>query len=308
MSPRSVADPDLSPEDVTAFAYGSTDAVDLTLAAEHVRAVEEGFAHREQARARGLVYGLITGVGALRDEVIDHADDSAGHALRLGRPSWVDPGPLADDVTRLQAGGATAVVLEVDGAPAGVIGVRDELRPEAAGVVAQLRAQGYTVAMLTGDNAATAAALAAAAGFTEVHADLRPEDKSRLVAGFRDAGQVTAMVGDGVNDAPALATADLGIAMGAMGADVAIEIADVALMGADLRLLPGALAHARRTRRIILQNVVLSLVLIAVLIPLAAAGVLGLAAVVLVHEVAEVFVIANGVRAGRSTQLILATV
>ena len=229
---------------------------------------------------------------------------SAGHALRLGRPSWVDPGPLADDVTRLQAGGATAVVLEVDGAPAGVIGVRDELRPEAAGVVAQLRAQGYTVAMLTGDNAATAAALAAAAGFTEVHADLRPEDKSRLVAGFRDAGQVTAMVGDGVNDAPALATADLGIAMGAMGADVAIETADVALMGADLRLLPGALAHARRTRRIIRQNVVLSLVLIAILIPLAAAGVLGLAAVVLVHEVAEVFVIANGVRAGRPTQLI----
>lgn len=97
MSPRSVADPDLSPEDVTAFAYGSTDAVDLTLAAEHVRAVEEGFAHREQARARGLVYGLTTGVGALRDEVIDHADDSAGHALRLWRSHAAGVGPELDD-------------------------------------------------------------------------------------------------------------------------------------------------------------------------------------------------------------------
>ena len=157
--------------------------------------------------------------------------------------------------------------------------------------------------MLTGDNPATAFALARTVGIDEVHADLRPEDKSLLIRAFRDAGRVTAMVGDGVNDAPALATADLGVAMGAMGADVAIETADVALMGDDLRLLPGAFAHARRTRRIMQQNVVLSLVLIGILIPLAFAGVLGLAAVVLVHELAEVFVIANGVRAGRATDL-----
>ncbi|WP_454778651.1 heavy metal translocating P-type ATPase [Georgenia muralis] len=226
-----------------------------------------------------------------------------GQVLRLGRPGWVEPGTLAADVTRMQQAGATAVLLEVDGAVIGAIGVRDELRPEAADVVADLRAQGYTVAMLTGDNATTAKALAADAGVTQVHADLRPEDKSRLVGQLRDSGRATAMVGDGVNDAPALATADLGVAMGAMGADVAIETADVALMGDDLRLLPGAFAHARRTRRIILQNVVLSLVLIAILIPLAFAGVLGLAAVVLVHEIAEVFVIANGVRAGRSKDL-----
>ncbi|WP_448070670.1 heavy metal translocating P-type ATPase [Georgenia yuyongxinii] len=222
--------------------------------------------------------------------------------VRLGRPGWIDPGGLAAAVTAMQQAGATAVVLEVDGRVLGAIAVRDELRPEAREVVARLGREGYTVTMLTGDNAATAQALAAEAGITAVHAELRPEDKSRLVSTLRAQG-TTAMVGDGVNDAPALATADLGVAMGAMGSDVAIETADVALMGDDLRLLPQALAHARRSRRIMLQNVGLSLALIAVLIPLALAGILGLAAVVLVHELAEVVVIANGVRAGRSKDL-----
>jgi cation-transporting ATPase G len=180
----------------------------------------------------------------------------------------------------------------------GAVAVRDDLRPESAEVVARLLAGGYQVAMLTGDNKRTASALAAQANITDVHAELRPEDKSAIIRRLRE-NTPTAMVGDGVNDAPALATADVGIAMGAMGSDVAIETADVALMGADLRHLPHTLTHARRARSIMLQNVGLSLVLIAILIPLAALGVLGLAAVVLVHEVAEIFVIGNGVRAGR---------
>ena len=226
-----------------------------------------------------------------------------GHSLRLGRPGWIEAGPLAGDIDRMQQAGATAVLVEVDGQTTGAIAVRDELRPEAAHVVAHFRSHDYAVAMLTGDNTATAQALAAEAGITDVYADLRPEDKSTIIHRLRERGQVTAMVGDGVNDAPALASADLGVAMGAMGTDVAIETADVALMGDDLRLLPHAFDHARYTRRIMLQNVVLSIALIAVLIPLALFGVLGLAAVVLVHEVAEVFVIANGVRAGRTTHL-----
>nr|WP_218880689.1 cation-translocating P-type ATPase [Kineosphaera limosa] len=225
-----------------------------------------------------------------------------GARVRLGKPDWVDPGTLSGDVISMQRAGATAVVVEVNGQPVGAIAVRDELRSEAAEVIARFRDRRYTVAMLTGDNHATAAALAAQAGIEQVHADLRPEDKSKVVTGLRAHG-ATAMVGDGVNDAPALATADVGVAMGAMGTDVAIETADVALMGDDLRLLPLAFDHARRTRTIMLQNVVLSLVLIAVLIPLALFGVLGLAAVVLVHELAEVLVIANGVRAGRTRQL-----
>ena len=221
-----------------------------------------------------------------------------GRQVRLGRPGWIDADPLAAQVFAMQERGVTAVLVEDDGALLGAIGVRDELRPEAAAVIAALTNDGYTVAMLTGDNERTARALATEAGITDVHADLRPEDKATIVRELANRRPV-AMVGDGVNDAPALATANVGIAMGAMGTDVAIETADVALMGNDLHHLPQVLAHARRTRAIMWQNVAFSLLLIGVLIPLALFGILGLTAVVLVHEVAEVFVIANGVRAGR---------
>ncbi|AXX30494.1 cation-translocating P-type ATPase [Actinosynnema pretiosum subsp. pretiosum] len=225
-----------------------------------------------------------------------------GRALRLGKPGWVPPGPLAGEVDRWQAEGATVVLVERDGALLGAVAVRDELRPEAAEVVAGLRGLGIGTAMLTGDNRRTATALAERAGITTVHAELLPEDKARIVADLRGRRPV-AMVGDGVNDAPALATADVGIAMGAMGADVAIETADVALMGEDLRHLPQVLAHARHAHRVMLQNVALSLVIIGALIPLAGFGVLGLATVVLVHESAEVLVILNAVRAARITPL-----
>ena len=225
-----------------------------------------------------------------------------GRTVRLGRPGWLDPSPLGEAVVRMQHGGATAVVVEEDGVVIGAVAVRDELRPEAPEVVARLRRSGYHLSMLTGDNEATARALAVEAGIESVHAELRPEDKARLVRELR-ATRSTAMVGDGVNDAPALATADVGIAMGAMGTDVAIETADVALMGEDLRHLPRVLDHAHRARRIMLQNIGLSLAIISVLMPLALFGALGLAAVVFVHELAEVVVIANGVRAGRTTSL-----
>lgn len=152
--------------------------------------------------------------------------------------------------------------------------------------------------MLTGDNSRTASALGALAGIGEVHAELRPEDKAHWVA---EAAQQTptAMIGDGINDSPALAGATVGIAMGASGSDAAIESAEVAFTGHDLRLIPQALRHARRGLNIIKQNIALSLLIIIVLLPLAITGVLGLATVVLVHEIAEVVVIANGLRAAQ---------
>ncbi|UER55475.1 cadmium-translocating P-type ATPase [Kineosporiaceae bacterium SCSIO 59966] len=273
---------------------------------EHVLAVAAALeARSEHPLARAILAAVDDPAPATDVQAVPGAGLTGhidGRPVRLGRPGWLEPGPLAADVERMQHAGATAVLIEENGAVIGAVSVRDELRPEAPEVVARMRRDGYHVAMLTGDNTATATALAAQAGIDAVHAELRPEDKAALVARLREQ-HATAMVGDGVNDAPALATADLGIAMGAMGTDVAIETADVALMGEDLRHLPQAFTHARRARRIMLQNVALSLAIVTVLMPLALFGVLGLAAVVLVHEVAEVVVIANGVRAGRTTSL-----
>ncbi|WP_424446292.1 heavy metal translocating P-type ATPase [Microbacterium sp. CH-015] len=224
-----------------------------------------------------------------------------GARLAVGSPRWLDAGTLAVDVEAMESEGMTVVIVHRNDQPAGAIGVRDELRPEVPEVIATLNRRGIGVTMLTGDNARTAAALAAQAGISDVRAELRPEDKATAVAELSKS-QPTAMIGDGINDAPALAAADLGIAMGAKGADAAIESADVAFTGHDLRLIPQALAHARRGRSIINQNVALSIAIIAVLLPLAITGILGLAAVVLVHEVAEVIVILNGLRAARRTK------
>ena len=174
---------------------------------------------------------------------------------RRGTAFWVADAHVGASVETTQSGcGGHAIGersrelvawIERAGTVIGAVAVRDELRPEAHEVIAGLRRGGYTVAMLTGDNERTAQALAADVGIDDVHADLRPEDKARIVETLR-ANRPTAMVGDGVNDAPALATADLGIAMGAMGSDVAIETADVALMGEDLQHLPPALHPMNR--------------------------------------------------------------
>jgi cation-transporting ATPase G len=221
----------------------------------------------------------------------------AGARITVGSPRWLDAGLLGDQVAGLEEQGMTVVIVHRGGVPVAAIGVRDELRPEVPEVVRTLAAQGIGVTMLTGDNARTARALAAHAGIDDVRAELRPEDKAAAISELGRKNGSVAMIGDGINDAPALAAADIGIAMGATGSDAAIESADVAFTGHDLRLLPRAFAHARRGRRIINQNIILSLLIITALLPLALFGVLGLAAVVLVHEIAEVIVILNGLRA-----------
>lgn len=226
-----------------------------------------------------------------------------GKRIRVGSPRWIPTdgaSGLADRVAEMSQAGMSVVVVEVDGTPAGVLGIRDELRPEAAAAVQALADQGMRSVMLTGDQEVTAQAIAAQAGIPsdQVWAGQLPADKARVVAELVDKSP-TAMIGDGINDAPALAAATVGIAMGVTGSDAAIESADVAFTGSDVRLIPVALAHARRGRRIMTGNIGLALAIIVGLFPLALFGVLGLAAVVLVHEVAEVIVIGNGLRAGR---------
>lgn len=254
---------------------------------------------------------LAGAISAAAEGPVSRAEDVqsiAGHGItgivgqesvRVGKPGFIDVAHLDADVRRLHGSGATVVMVERAGTTVGAIAIRDELRPEAAGVVASLRDQyRMRVAMLSGDNTATANAVGRDAGIDDVRGGLLPADKSTAVREIQRAG-VVAMVGDGINDAPALATADVGIAMGVGGTDVAIEAADIAIMGDNLTHLPGLIGHARRTRRIMVQNLALSGIIIAVLIPVAAAGLLGLGAVVALHEIAEIVVIANALRAGR---------
>lgn len=158
---------------------------------------------------------------------------------------------------------------------------------------------GLRVAMLTGDSERVARSIAEAAGIDEVHAGLGPEDKVRMVRKLRKPDHAVMMVGDGVNDAPALAEATCGVAMGAAGTDAAIEAADVALMADDIARLPDAVELARRAMTISRQNIAFSLLILAVLIPAAVFGFLSIAQAVVVHEGSELLAVANGLRAGR---------
>ncbi len=211
---------------------------------------------------------------------------------------------LADAESRIEAlqmAGNTVVIIGTGQEALGLIAIADPLRPEAADAVADLKQAGiHKVIMLTGDNSRTAHAIAAQAGIDEVFAELKPEDKTRKVEELdRQYGRV-AMVGDGVNDAPALAAAHVGIAMGAAGTDVALETADVALMADDLSRLPYLIRFSRRNWRVIRQNLALSVAVIGSLVIGAVAGVFSLPVAVLAHEVSEFVVIGSGLRMLRS--------
>lgn len=281
--------------------------IETVTTAGHTDDAVLGWAAALEANSDHPLAAAITNTIATASEAVD-VQTVAGHGItgavngrpvRVGKPGFIDPGALAADVERLQDGAATVVVVEVDGITVGAIAIRDELRPEAASVVAALQGEHrLRVVMLSGDNQATATAIGHAAGIDDVRGGLLPAGKSAAIQQLRPAGSV-AMVGDGINDAPALATADIGIAMGAGGSDVAIEAADIAIMGDHLTHLPDLIGHARRTRTIMIQNLALSGAIIAVLIPIAATGLLGLGAVVAIHELAEIVVIANGLRARR---------
>ncbi|MEQ1854456.1 MAG: HAD-IC family P-type ATPase, partial [Chthoniobacteraceae bacterium] len=178
----------------------------------------------------------------------------------------------------------------------GAIAIADVLRADAREVIRRLKATGIDrVVMLTGDNARVAKAIARQAGVDEFHADLLPEDKVRVIKELKSIGPV-AMVGDGVNDAPALATATVGIAMGAAGTDVAMETADVVLMSNNLGNIPFALELSRRSRRVIYQNLTFALGVIIILVISALGFGLLLPLGVVGHEGSTVLVCLNGLR------------
>jgi Cd2+/Zn2+-exporting ATPase len=206
---------------------------------------------------------------------------------------------LDEALARLEADGKTAVLVGCASAHPGIAGalaVADALRPEAREAVAALHAAGVSVALLSGDNERTTSAIARQLGIDQALPNLLPEDKVRRLSELRARVGAVAMVGDGVNDAPALAAASVGIAMGRRGSDVALETAAVALMSEDLRLLPRALALGRSTRRVIRQNVAFSLLVKAAVLGLTIAGGGSLWAAVGADMGASLIVIGNGLR------------
>ncbi|MEU2544285.1 heavy metal translocating P-type ATPase [Streptomyces roseolus] len=270
----------------------------VAAAAEHPSEHPLARAVVEAARARGLEPAPAedftstpgTGVSATVD----------GRAVAVGSPARLldDPAhPAAVLADGLEAEGRTAVVVTVDGRPVGVLGIADRLRPGAAVATRALAGlTGGAPILVTGDNPRAAARLAAEVGITDVRAGLLPQDKVAAVHELRDAGAKVLVVGDGVNDAPALAAAHIGIAMGRAGSDLALETADAVVVRDELSTIPTVVNLSRRARALVIQNLVIAGTFIAVLAVWDLVGTLPLPLGVAGHEGSTVLVGLNGLR------------
>ncbi len=224
------------------------------------------------AKDRNLALAEVWGFESVSGKGVSGTVD--GRRIALGNQAMmesagIDVGPLAGLADELRRGGATAMFAALDGRPGGVFGVADPVKATTPDAVRALQAAGVRVVMLTGDNRATAEAVGRKLGIAEIEADVLPRDKGKAVERLRREGRIVAMAGDGVNDAPALAAADVGIAMGT-GTDVAIESAGVTLLGGDLRGVVAARRLSQATMRNIRQNLMFAFMYNAAGVPIAA--------------------------------------
>jgi Cu+-exporting ATPase len=284
-------------------AEGGSEAEVLRLAAglergsEHplAAAVLRGAEERGVRPADAGDFHSLTGLGVVG--TVEGTAALLGNAELLRR-NGVEPGPLLARAEALRAEGQTVLFLAVEGKPAGLLGVADPVRASTPEAVRLLHAGGLRLVMATGDSRATAEHVARALGIDEVHAEVLPEQKHALVKRLREQGHVVAMAGDGVNDAPALAEADVGVAMGS-GTDVAMESADVTLVRSDLRAVAAARRLSRATVAAIRQNLFLAFVYNALSIPIAAVGLLNPMWAAAAMSLSSVSVIANSLRLRR---------
>ena len=257
-----------------------TDLVPLALGSDEVLRLAAGLEQgSEHPLARAILQraqlSMLPNVGDFRgvpgqgvEGVVD------GRALRLGAPDWFADVELPHDrIAALQAAGKTVVVLAEGDSALALLAIADPLRDSSRAALARLKSMGVRVVMLTGDNAATAAAIAHEAGIVEFRAGILPGDKAATVESLRAADQIVAMVGDGINDAPALAAADISFAIGA-GSDAAIEAADMTLVRSDLAGIADAIRLSRATLGKIRQNLFFAFIYNVLGIPLAALGML----------------------------------
>ncbi|MEU4639459.1 HAD-IC family P-type ATPase [Micromonospora sp. NPDC023814] len=229
--------------------------------------------------------------------VTAHVD---GYQVDVGSPVGLlesHDDPLRAIVDELEQAGRTAVMVQVDGEPVGVLGLADKLRADAAATVAQLTVvTGARPLLLTGDNERAARRLAAEVGITDVRAGLLPQDKVTAVRELENHGDRVILVGDGVNDAPALAAAHAGVAMGRAGADLALDTADTVITRDELATLPAVIQLARRARRLVIANLAIAGTFIAVLVAWDLIGTLPLPLGVAGHEGSTIIVGLNGLR------------
>ncbi|MFQ5536068.1 MAG: HAD-IC family P-type ATPase [Gemmatimonadota bacterium] len=254
------------------------------------------------AREEGVPVPEVTEFRATPGQGVEGTVD--GVQVVMGRQEWVErrtgsvlPAPLLEWADEDVRRGATPVFMAVDGEATGVFAIADQVRPGAREAIAALRRAGVArVEVLTGDREPAARAVAGTVGADGVHARLFPEEKGHVLQELRERFGPVAMVGDGVNDAPALATADVGVALGAAGTDVALETADVVVMGEDLLALSHAVELSRRAQAVVRQNLVFAVSVMAVLVAAAFAGWVGLTLGVVGHEGSTVVVVFNGLR------------
>jgi Cd2+/Zn2+-exporting ATPase len=231
-----------------------------------------------------------------------------GTEVILGRPRLLaEQGIAVDREVEVKAGnlasvGRTVILAAQNGQVIGMLVLEDTLRPEAKAVIVRLKKLGVRTVLVTGDNATTAERIAADLGISEVHAEVLPEQKVEIVKQLQAEGRIVAFVGDGVNDGPALATANVGVAMGLAGTDVAIETAEIALLSDDLAKLPHLLGLSRQAMRAIKQNLVFSLTVLAIAVGLAIPGILSPVTGALLHELSSIPVIANSARLIRARE------
>ncbi|MFV2054752.1 heavy metal translocating P-type ATPase [Aliiroseovarius sp. YM-037] len=231
-----------------------------------------------------------------------------GQLIWLGSDRFAEEKGLGGDIPtdlrdRIEGAGSTLVAIGDANGVSGVLELRDRIRPDAKGIVARLHAQGVKkIVMLTGDNAATARAVAAEVGIDEVRAELLPEDKVTAIEELVTQYGTVAMIGDGVNDAPAMARAHYGIAMGAVGSDAAIETADIALMTDDIGKVPWLIGHSRRTMAIIKQNIGLSLATKAAFVVATAFGMASMWGAIAADVGVSLLVVANALRLLRARE------